>query len=90
MRDENGIGTMDADRFEQTAKLIRERYDVVVNMTTSGDHRASDAQRMLHIDRLAPEIASFDAGSYNWMPSGVFMNSPQFLEKLGKLMIEKK
>lgn len=89
MRDENGIGTMDAERFEKTAKLISDRCDVVINMTTSGDHRATDDQRMLHIEKLAPEMASFDAGSFNWMPAGVFMNSPQFLEKLGRLMTEK-
>ncbi len=89
MRDSEGQGTMDADRFEKTAALIREKCDVVVNMTTSGDHRASDEERMKHIDRLAPEMASFDAGSFNWMPAGVFMNTPQFLDKLGRLMTEK-
>ncbi len=89
MRDDKGMGTMDADRFEKTAALIKEKCDVVVNMTTSGDHRASDDERMIHIDRLQPEMASFDAGSFNWMPAGVFMNSPQFLDKLGRLMTEK-
>ncbi len=89
MRDDEGLGTMDADRFGETARLIREKCDVVVNMTTSGDHRASDDERMIHIERYAPEMASFDAGSFNWMPAGVFMNTPQFLQKLGTLMTEK-
>jgi uncharacterized protein (DUF849 family) len=57
-------------------------------MTTSGDSRASDAERMAHIAELEPEIASYDAGSFNWMPAGVFENSPQFLDELGRLMIE--
>lgn len=89
MRDENGIGTMNKDLFEETIKLIKEKKcDVVINCTTSGDNRASDEERMAHIKALKPEMASFDAGSFNWMPGGVFMNSPQFLEKLGNAMLE--
>ena len=89
MRDDDAVGTMDLARFEKTAALIREKCDVVVNMTTSGDHRATDDDRMAHIAKLAPEMASYDAGSFNWMPAGVFMNTPQFLEKLGRIMTDK-
>jgi uncharacterized protein (DUF849 family) len=89
MRDDAGLGTMDAEKFRKTAELIREKgSDVVINMTTSGDNRASDEERVAHIGMLKPEMASYDAGSFNWMPGGVFMNSPQFLEKLGMLMKE--
>jgi uncharacterized protein (DUF849 family) len=87
MRDDEGLGTMDKEKFRQTAELIRAKgSDVVINMTTSGDSRASDETRMAHIAELKPEMASYDAGSFNWMPGGVFMNSPQFLEKLGNVM----
>jgi 3-keto-5-aminohexanoate cleavage enzyme len=86
MRDDEARGTMDKDRFVKTAKLIRERCDVVVNCTTSGDNRASDDERMAHLEPVRPDIASFDSGSFNWMPAGVFMNSPQFLEKLAGKM----
>ena len=88
MRDENGDGTMDKKRFKKTAELIRSRCDVVINMTTSGDPNATDEDRMAHIRELRPEIASFDAGTFNWMPKGVFMNSPQFLEKLATVMLD--
>lgn len=90
MRDDEGLGTMNKEKFEETIKLIRqyEDCDVVINCTTSGDNRASDDERMAHIKALKPEMASFDAGSFNWMPAGVFMNSPQFLEKLAKVMLE--
>jgi uncharacterized protein (DUF849 family) len=89
MRDDAGLGTMDAEKFRKTAALIREKgSDVVINMTTSGDNRASDEERVAHIGALKPEMASYDAGSFNWMPAGVFMNSPRFLEKLGNLMKE--
>ena len=88
MRDDKGLGTMDKERFRKTAELIRKECDVVINMTTSGDSMASDEERMAHIKALKPEIASFDAGSFNWMPFGVFTNTPQFLGDLAEAMLE--
>ncbi len=90
MRDENGIGTMDKERFKETVQLIRERSDcdVVLNLTTSGEAGASDERRMAHLIELEPEMASYDSGTFNWMPSAIFENSPRFLEKLGKAMLD--
>ena len=88
MRDEQGLGTMDKHKFKETIDRIKDRCDVVINVTTAGDHRATDEQRMEHLAYVQPEIASFDAGSFNWMPGGVFVNSPQFLSKLGTTMLE--
>lgn len=34
-------------------------------------------------------MGSYDAGSFNWMPSGVFMNTPQFLQELGDVYMER-
>lgn len=90
MRDENGFGTMDKERFKETFHLIRKRCDVVINLTTSGEiPNPSDERRMAHLIELEPEMASFDSGSFNWMPSQIFANSPQFLEKLGAVMLER-
>ncbi|MGE4529547.1 MAG: 3-keto-5-aminohexanoate cleavage protein [Rhodospirillaceae bacterium] len=89
MRDDAGLGTMSAAKFAETIALIRgyEDCDVVINCTTSGDNRAGDAERMRHVATLdGIEMASYDAGSFNWMPGGVFMNSPQFLGKLGEVL----
>lgn len=88
MRDDQGRGTMDADRFAETVALIREKCDIVLNLTTSGDLQATDETRMAHLVRLRPELASYDAGTMNWMHNSVFMNTPQFLEKLGRTMTE--
>ena len=90
MRDDEQLGTMDADRFARTVALIRERTDcdVVINCTTAGDNRATDEDRMAHLPLVRPEIASYDCGSFNWMPDGVFTNSPQFLDRLGRLMLD--
>jgi len=90
MRDEEGLGTMDKEKFKKTIERIKARTDcdVVINCTTSGDSRAGDEERMAHLPLVKPEMASYDAGSFNWMPGGIFENSPQFLEKLGLKMKE--
>lgn len=88
MRDAKGAGTMDKERFRETVALIRDRCDIVVNLTTSGDLNATDESRMAHLIELKPELASYDAGSMNWMHSSLFINHPAFLEKLGRVMIE--
>lgn len=89
MRDDQGAGTMDSEKFAQTIRLLRNHRDcdVIINCTTSGDHRANDAQRMAHVSSLdGIEMASWDSGSFNWMPGGVFINSPQFLGSLGEVL----
>lgn len=90
MRDDQGLGTMDKEKFKKTVDLIKARTDcdVVINCTTSGDNRAGYEERMAHLSYVMPEMASYDAGSFNWMPSGIFDNSPEFLEKLGLKMKE--
>jgi 3-keto-5-aminohexanoate cleavage enzyme len=88
MRDKDGKGTMDIGRFTETVGLIREKCDIVINLTTSGDLNATDETRMAHVVALKPELASYDAGSMNWMHSTLFINHPAFLEKLGKTMTE--
>lgn len=90
MRDDKGLGTMDKEKFKKTIDLIKERTDcdIVINCTTSGDNRAGYEERMAHLDYVKPELASFDAGSFNWMPFGIFDNAPQFLEPLGRKMKE--
>ena len=91
MRDDEGNGTMDTAKFEETVGLIRERYpdcDVILNLTTSGDIHADDDIRLAHVQKLRPEMASYDCGSMNWLNSGLFINSPAFLERCGKLFQE--
>ena len=91
MRDENADGTMDHNLFRETVELIHERYpdcDIILNLTTSGDINATDETRMEHVKELKPEMASYDCGSMNWLNSGLFLNSPKFLEELGALFQE--
>lgn len=86
MRDTNGQGTMNKDLFRETVERIRERCDIVLNLTTSGDLDATDETRMAHLIELKPELASYDCGSMNWMHNSLFLNPPQFLEKLATVM----
>ena len=91
MRDDEGNGTMSADKFRETVTLLREQHpdcDIVLNLTTSGDLYATDETRQAHLAELRPEMGSYDCGSMNWLHSGLFINSPQFLEELGKTMQE--
>lgn len=91
MRDNAGNGTMDIEKFRKTVQLLQERHpdcNVILNMTTSGDLNATDETRQVHVQELRPEMASYDCGSMNWLNSSLFINSPAFLEQLGKTMQE--
>ena len=88
VRDDENKASMSFEKFEQTVKLVRQRCDIVINLTTSGGIGLMDDIRMKPFIELKPEIASFDCGSMNWMNSTVFENSPKFLEKLGLTMQE--
>lgn len=91
MRDEDGNGSMDKERFAETVNLLRTNHpdcDIVLNMTTSGALVANDELRKMHLKELRPELGTFDCGSMNWLNSAVFLNSPKFLEELGRDMQE--
>lgn len=88
MRDDEGNGTMDKVRFEETVKLIKEKCDIVINCTTSGDLYATDETRQAHLKSIRPEMASYDCGTMNWMNNSVFLNHPKFLDELGNTMLE--
>jgi len=86
MRDDEGNGTMDTAKFRETLTILKEKYpdcDIVLNLTTSGDIHADDEIRKAHVEELRPEMASYDCGSMNWLNSGLFINSPKFLEDCG-------
>lgn len=95
MRADDGKGAMDRDKFYETVKRIRahEDCDVVINCTSSGwtvEHPATDEERFAHHMTVPGiEMGSYDAGTFNWMPTTVFMNSPQFLEKIGDAYMKK-
>lgn len=86
MRDDNDRGTMDKERFKETVDRIRDKCDIIINCTTSGEPGASYEKRMEHLAYVKPDMATFDAGSFNWIPLNIFDNSLEFLMRLGKEM----
>lgn len=86
VRNEQGKVTCDPVRYDLVRTLIRQAgCDVIINMSTGGGAgQTTDEQRAEPVD-LGPEIASFDCGSTNF-GSGVFVNSPSFLDDLAARM----
>ena len=93
MRDEDGNGTMDRERFAETIKFLRahEDCDVVICATSSGTttYKANEDARMEHFKTIPEiELGSYDAGSMNFGGAFLFDNNPQFLDKLGKTYLD--
>lgn len=87
VRNDEGINTMETERFVEVVRLIREKMeqekvDLVLNLTTSGSKWPEDMRRA-HLPVLLPEMCSYDPLSMNWANSYIFKNSPTFLEQLG-------
>jgi 3-keto-5-aminohexanoate cleavage enzyme len=61
--------------------------DIVVNLTTAPGGSPTADERMLALRELAPELASFDAGSMNF-GDGLFANELPFLRALAGVMRE--
>lgn len=89
MRDDAFRGTMDKARFRETVNILRGETDAVLNLTSSGEINVPFERRMEHIAELVPEMATFDAGSINVLPDGIFDNTVQFLTQLGGVLNEK-
>lgn len=88
MRNEDDTPTMRFERFEETVNLIRAaKCPALLNLTSSGGQGFGWEERIRPFKELKPEMASFDAGTMNWLHSVVFMNEPGFLELCGKEMI---
>lgn len=87
VRDDNDAGSMRFDKFEEAVGLIRATgCPVLLNLTSSGGQGFSWEERIRPFRELRPEMASFDAGTMNWLHSVVFMNEPKFLELCGQEM----
>lgn len=87
VRDDDDTASMRFDKFQETVGRIRETgCPVVLNLTSSGGQGFSWEERMKPFQELKPEMASFDAGTMNWLNSVVFMNEPKFLELCAREM----
>ncbi len=97
MRDEHDNPCSDVELFRESQRLIQEKCDVIINMTTTGSIPANASvteeaydERIAPVIALEPEMCSYDAASFNWMSAKpfTFQNPPAFLEKLNHACIE--
>lgn len=87
VRDDNDAASMRFDKFQETVELLRAAgCPAVLNLTSSGGQGFTWEERIKPFQVLKPEMASFDAGTMNWLHSVVFMNEPKFLELCAKEM----
>lgn len=62
----DGRPTQAPDAFEPFLKIIKQRSDVVVNITTGGSPFMSLDERLAPAIKFQPELASFNMGSMNF------------------------
>jgi 3-keto-5-aminohexanoate cleavage enzyme len=83
---ETGRPAYETDLFRRVLEGIRERCEMIVNLTTSGLRlKPEDISGRLEPVSLKPDICSFDLGSMNFQDR-VFINSPQWADTAAKAM----
>jgi len=70
--------------FEETHQGLRERTNLIVQISTGGRAGMDYEQRCERL-RLRPEMASLTTGSVNF-PNSVYANSPDLIERLARDM----
>src|SRR5699024_7158760 len=87
VRDDNGVPTLDTAKYIEVRDRLEEmNCDIVLNFTTAGGELRDVTKRFPVVD-LKPELASFDAGSFNIGPNA-FIHTPSMLEQLAEKMQE--
>jgi 3-keto-5-aminohexanoate cleavage enzyme len=85
-RDANGGSTQDRDVFEETIRLIKEKCDIIVQVTTGGAVGMTPEERLQPVT-LRPEMATLTMGTVNF-GDDVFMNTPKDIEIFARTMME--
>ena len=83
MRNAQDEACSDVELFRESQRLIREKCDVIINMTTTGTNAANTAvceeaynERIAPVIELEPEMCSYDAASFNWMSETLYIPEP--------------
>ncbi|MDP3058690.1 MAG: 3-keto-5-aminohexanoate cleavage protein [bacterium] len=82
VRDNDGNPTQDKDVFQKTIELIKEKCDIIVQISTGGATSAKIEERIAPIS-LKPEMATLTTGTVNF-GSDVFFNPPEYVEKIAR------
>lgn len=83
-RNDDGTSTQDKEIYKQIITKIKEKCDVIVQVSTGGAVGMSVEERMQPL-LLAPEMATLTTVTVNF-GDGVFMNSPEDIHTLANLM----
>jgi 3-keto-5-aminohexanoate cleavage enzyme len=87
VRDNKGKATQDLTIFKNTIALIREKCDVIVEVTTGGAVGMTDEER-LEVVTLNPEMASLDCGTMNF-GNDYILNTLPVMRKFASAMKER-
>ncbi|MEW6724104.1 MAG: 3-keto-5-aminohexanoate cleavage protein [Bacillota bacterium] len=86
VRDINGEPTQDKAIFEETIGLIREKCDIIIQVSTGGAVWMTAEERIQPI-YAGPEMATLTTGTVNF-GDGVFYNPPETIETFARAMRE--
>ena len=86
-RDAAGKPTLDAKVFAQIHRLIDERADLIVQISTGGRAGMDAEARAAAVRLLRPEMASLTTGSMNF-PDRVYANPFDVIEYLAQIMAD--
>ncbi|RBW70075.1 3-keto-5-aminohexanoate cleavage protein [Bacillus taeanensis] len=87
VRNEDEKPTLEAAKYQEVVRLLKEKNcDIIINFTTAGGE-LKDVTKRFPVVELQPELASYDAGSFNIGPN-VFIHTPAMLEQLAEKMLE--
>ena len=86
---ETGAPSSSAQHFKEVLEGIRDKCDIIVNLTTSGlNIESPDAtEERLKPVYLKPDMRSYDHGSMNFF-DWAFVNSPEWAEKCAIAMMK--
>ena len=83
--------SIDIDLFKVSIERIREKCDIIIQISTGGGAISLDLSpemRLRPVKELKPEMASLNAGSFNFGRVGIFHNPPETIELFSKSMRE--
>lgn len=86
-RDSAGQPTLDPEVFARIHRLITERSDLIVQISTGGRAGMDLEARAAAVRRIRPEMASLTTGSMNF-PDRVYANPFHVVEYLARAMLE--
>ncbi|KAF0196351.1 MAG: hypothetical protein FD169_968 [Bacillota bacterium] len=86
VRDKDGKATQDKAVFAETIRLIKEKCDIIVQISTGGAVTARIEERIAPIG-LKPEMATLSTGTVNF-GADIFLNTQEYMEKIARAIQE--